>query len=267
MFNRKFNRNLLGLKVNTFFEGEGDPPTPTPPTPPKTFTQDQVNQFLTQRISEEHQKYQKSSQQTIDQLKALQAHASTTEEQKSQLQIQIDNLTTQFNTKEQQLAKQVKDWETKYNTDITGIKKEAESWREKFEGNVKNVAIVNAATQFKAYNPAQIESILSPITKVVEEPGPDGKPTGNLVPMVAWQSTDKEGKRIMLQLSVPDAVKAMTETPDLYGNLFRSDANGGLGGSTTGGRGASAAFTQAEVESMSVDDYAKNRGAIHKQVG
>lgn len=265
MFDRVLTNRFFDLRLVSLFEGEGEGEKP-PVVPPKTFTQDDVNRLVSNRINEEHVKYQQASQKTIDELKKLQQLASTTEEHKNQLQIQIDNLTAQFNTKEQQLAKQVKDWETKYNTDTAGIKKDAETWRSKYEGNVKNVAIVNAATQFKAYNPAQIESILSPMTKVIEEAGPDGKPTGNFLPMVTWQNKDKDGKAVTLQLSVPDAVKAMTETPDLYGNLFRSEANGGLGGGTTGGRGSATTFTTADIESMSPAEYAKNKEAIHAQM-
>jgi len=85
----------------------------------------------------------------------------------------------------------------------------------------------------------------------------NGEPTGMLAPKVKFPDTDKDGKSVILDLTVTEAVKRMKELTDQYGNLFKGTAAGGIGGSTvptTGGK--------IDISKMSQEDYEKNRAAI-----
>ena len=184
-----------------YFEGE---PEPVVPPKPIGFTQEQqlaVDRIVAQRLTDEQKKWSAKSQSTIAQLQELQKKASTTEEDKALLQNQIENLQAQFSTKEQQLSHEVKNWETKYNNDIKAKATEAARWRAEYESNVTDVAIVSAAAAAKAFNPSQIKALLGPNTKVVEQVGQDGKPTGRMIPLVDFTDKDAQGNTVQVKLS------------------------------------------------------------------
>ncbi len=59
----------------------------------------------------------------------------------------------------------------------------------------------------------------------------EGKVTDDFTPKVKFNDVDEQQKPIILDLSVPEAIKRMKEIAK-YGHLFKSTAKGGLGGNT-----------------------------------
>jgi hypothetical protein len=82
----------------------------------------------------------------------------------------------------------------------------------------------------KAVSVEQIAAILTPKTKLVEKLDDGGRPTGTFEPRVKFADTDKNDKPIVLDITVPEAVKRMREL-DRYANLFEETKKSGIGGS------------------------------------
>jgi hypothetical protein len=257
-----FALSFLPIRVQAF---EGEPePKPGDPNPGtgKKFTQDEVNAIVATRLKEEKDKVDRANQKAIADLKALQAKDKTTEEEKAALQEKIEALQNQYVTEAEQLRRQNSQLEKRLKDETDTLKGQADSWKNRHDDLVINGEIVSAAVQHKAYNPAQIQAILRPRTKFVEEVGADGKTTGNRVPMIELDSVDANGKPTKLTLRPVDAVKTMTDQPDLYGNLFNSGATGGTGRQpANGGTGE----FNGDIESLSPTEYLKHREAILKR--
>lgn len=237
--------------------GTGNPP---PQPQPRSFSQDEVNRFL----ADERRKFQSKIQGFED----LQTKLNLTEQQKTEFEQQLETMRGELQTKEEQQTQALTKLQKKYDTDIAAGKNETATWRQRFETKLKDVEILASAAKFNAFNPTQIQAILGPQTTVTEELGGDGRPTGNFVARVKFKGRDKDKKEIELTLSVEDAVKAMTEMPDVYGNLFKSASAGGTGSQPTGGgnTGGSGDGDIPDIASMKPQDYAKYREKIRAQM-
>ncbi len=75
---------------------------------------------------------------------------------------------------------------------------------------------------------------------------------------------DKEGNPVKLKLSPKDAVKAMTEMPEEYGNLFENPSRGGLGQGGNQTPGSNGRIPN--LNEMSVEDYKKWRANIRQEM-
>jgi hypothetical protein len=94
----------------------------------------------------------------------------------------------------------------------------------KYHGELVATSITSAAVKHNAFNPAQLDSILRPKSKVVDEIGSDGKPTGVTKVMVTLPDVKDSAKS--LTLSTEEAVKYMFDNPEHWGNLFKSHLQG-----------------------------------------
>lgn len=200
-------------------EGGGTPP------PAKTFTQEQLDRIVSERLGRD----KKDREKLISELDQLRQSSRLSEEEKEKLTEQIDQLQATLMTKEELAAKEKKELEMKYTKEREKLESEAKTWRERYTNETIDRAIIDAAVSAKAFKPSQIQAILRPTTRLVEELDSEGKATGNLVPKVKFQGRDAEGKPVTLDLTVSEVLKQMKEMPDEYGNLFASDFNGGAG--------------------------------------
>lgn len=207
-----------------------DPPPPPPPPPPpgddesKKFSQKDMN-ALEKKIKEQHRR---NMEQITQRLNALEQSSTMTQEEKEKLANQLEQMRQEYMTKEE-LAKQNEDKVKKdYEGKIKKYESERDSWRDRFTQATIQRSLTDAAVTSEAYNPSQIVGLLAPITRLVEEVDSQGKPTGNFVPKVKWE-TVKDGQNISLEVVPSEALKLMKDKPEQYGNLFKSSANGGLG--------------------------------------
>ena len=191
----------------------------------KTFTQDDVNKFL----AEERRKAQKGNERTVKELETLRKTANLTTEEKEKLEIRIEDLKNEFLSKEELAKKETKKEADKTKRQLEDLVTERDRWKNLFTSSTIERELVSAAAA-DAYNPDQILKILKPDTRLTEELDAEtGQPTGKLIPKVKFVGKDKDGKPVQLDLSATEAIKQMKEMQE-YGNLFRSGANGGLGG-------------------------------------
>lgn len=220
-----------------YFENEEveTPETPEPETPvtevPKSevkFNQDDVNRFL----AEERRKAQKQNERTIKQLDELKKSSQLSVEEKEKLETRIEDLKNDYLTKEELVKKEAKKESEKTKRELEQHQKEAEKWRTLFATKTIERDILDAAGS-DVYNSRQILQILKPDARLVEQLGEDGQPTGGHVTRVKYAGKDKDGNPVAMDLTVTEAIKQMKEDTEEFGNLFRSGANGGLGGTNT----------------------------------
>lgn len=196
-------------------------------------TQDYVNSLL----AEERRKGSSKNQELIKQLETQKNRAGTTEAEKTRLETRIEELKTEYQTKEelanQRSGKKIKDLESK----ITKAESDAKKWQSMFSSYRISNSLLQAATEQKAYNPSQVVALLAPNTRLVEATDEEGNAIpDSFLEKVKIVGKDKDGKAITLDLTATEAVKQLSEMPE-YGNLFISGATGGIGGNNLSKRG------------------------------
>ena len=146
-------------------------------------------------------------------------------------------------------------------------KKQAIHWQGMYTESNINRALQDAAVANDAYQAAQIVTILKPYTQMAEDVDSEGKANGvGLVARVAFTDKDNDtGEPITTSLTPADAVKRMKEIPDLYGNLFKSNAAGGIGG--TNATDGSTSGSPIDYTNIPMDEYAKLRKENPKALG
>jgi len=194
----------------------------------KKFTQEQVDKIISERLK----KTKTEQEKTVKELEALKKNINLSAEEKSSLQSRIDDLQSSLMTKEELTAKEKKELETKFTKDLEKKTTEVETWRDRYTNSVIERALMDAAIENKAVRPQQIVELIRNKTRLVEERDGEGKPTGNFVPQTKFTGRGEDGKPVTLDLPVGEAVKQMKSITDEFGNLFLSDATGGIGGVT-----------------------------------
>lgn len=250
-------------------QGGGASPPPTPnPQPPAgggdvTFTEVQQAK-VNKLVAEEKRKAQEASKQLVTELETRKQAQGTTEQEKAALQARIDELTTSFTTKEEMAKTEFQRLQKKYDADVKAKDDAVNAWRSRYDTKLKTIDLREAAAHYNAMRAEQVEKLLWDQTVVEEQLDESGKPTGEFVTMVNFLGKDKDGKTIKLKLSPRDAVKAMTEMPEEYGNLFESKARGGVGQQPNQGAGGNGAIPN--IETMTPQDWNKYRAKIKEQM-
>lgn len=198
------------LTVDRFADEPNPTPTPTPtPEEKKTFTQDELNAFL----AEDRRK-------TQARLKELEKVAGNAEELKKKLKETQDS----FLTKEQLTAQEAEAQRTAWETERTGLTGQRDFYRGKHEELIVENAIARGAVEHNAFDAKQLELLLKPSTKVVEETDAEGKGTGVFKSMTTI--TDKEGKQLILPTA--EAIGKIREFGQ-FANQFRAGTVPGTG--------------------------------------
>ncbi len=230
------------LKTVSFvcFEGEIDPevdPQGDPqgdPKGPETFTQEQVNTF----IADEKRKMQTKQREMATELKTLKSNSALSTDEKDTLQARIDELKSQYQSKDERAKEDSDKKQKEYDTALTGMTEERNQWASKHSDLLIRTEITKSAADNKAISVEQISAILGPKTELVEDLDDEGSPQGSFSPRVKFPDVNKEGNEIELILTVNEAVQRMKKI-ERYGNLFEGDKKGGAGGigSSSGGTG------------------------------
>lgn len=235
---------LTFLFANIWFPAYGDPedasmetPPETPPPPPaapstdtkgetgkKTFSQDELNKAL----ADDRRRHQEQVKKAIAEVEALKSKSRLTQEERNELDQRIQQMQNELLSKEELAKKDRERLIKRSEEEKQALTKERDSWKDRFTGSAIRRAITDAAASNDAYSPSQIVALLHSETRLVEKLDDEGKPTGEFVPKVRFQDTDKDGKPITLELDPNDAVKRMKELEN-YQNLFKGSGVGGLG--------------------------------------
>jgi hypothetical protein len=216
-----------------------------------TFSQDDVNRFL----AEDRRKHKASTEKLISELETIKKSKNLSEQERNNLTQRIDELQNQLLTKDQLLEKERTKLQNEHRTQLQRESEEKETWRNRYTQSTIERSIVDAAIEADSFSPEQIVALLKSNTKLVEETDNEGNGLGIYVPRVKFNDTDKEGKPVVLDLSVREAVKRMKDLPEKYGNLFKANVTGGLGGN--GSVGVTRPIDPSKIRS--VEDYQKLR--------
>jgi hypothetical protein len=217
-----------------------------------TFTKEQQEHMNTV-LAEERRKGKAKNDDLILQLETQKTRVGTTVAEKAALEDRIETLKNDYATKDELTQKESKKKQTAAEKRADLAEADAKKWQDTYKSEKIEGEIVKAANIHKAYNPLHILRILAPDTRLVDEVGEDGTtPTGRLIPKVKLSVPDKDGKLVLLEFSVTEAVKQMTEMEE-HAPLFFSGASGGLGGSgsrtsKTSGNGAPPTDTDAYMK-------------------
>lgn len=189
-------------------------------------TQKYVNSLL----AEEKRKGQTATHKAVTELETIRNQAGTTAAERDRLNERIEELQNQHVTEKELTAKDLKKKETAQAAKLKAAEDEAARWKDLFNTTTIKRSIVDAALvkEHKAHNPQHVVNMLAPVTRLVEEMDEDNKPTGEYIAK-AKVRTVKDGKPTVLEMTVTEAVKFMSEQEE-HAPLFDSGVSGGLGG-------------------------------------
>ena len=210
---------ILGIRIWIPVHDEGDPDL-------KEFTpeqQEKINAIL----AIEKRKHTDKTKKALDELEALRSKATLTTKERSELDKRIETLQQELLTKEEQAKHETAKLKKISEEHIQSLEKGLEDWKNRYTTATIATALTQAAIEHKAKNPQHIISLLGPITHLAEKLDDEGKPTGNFIPKVRFD-TVKDGKPITLELPPSEAVKRLSEM-DEHLNLFNPDGSGGTG--------------------------------------
>lgn len=222
-------KNFSFFKNNKlFYNWYGEEPAQEDPPgtpPPKTFTQDEVNKIVQERVKKEKAEKEKLTSE----LRTLQQNANLTKEEKESLASRIEQLENESLTAQEIAAKKQKQLTEEYESKIKQFETTSNSWKNKFEETLINQALVSAAATNEAYDTEQITMMFRGNTSVKEILSEDGKPTGSFIPVMKIKGLNKDGKTWEdLELPVDEAVSKLKKD-NKYPNLFKSQLNPGTG--------------------------------------
>lgn len=207
-------------------------------------------------LKREKEKMKAEREAQAKKLEQFQQSVRLTEEQNQALTAQIEELRAANMTVEEQARRNKEKADKEWGEKLKGAEEKASSWQRNYT-DFRIGYEINAGGTTSGVIPQQMkfaEAFLRPNTRLVEDVDEDGKPTGTFTAKVKLASKDsKTGKPIVLDLSVPDAFKAMKEQPEEYGYLFEAHTKGGLG-SQSGTPGK-----KPNVAKMSTAEYIEAR--------
>lgn len=198
---------------------------PNDATPPEGMvSQEKMNQVL----AAEKKKHQKLVQKAIDEATAASKRAKLTAQERAELDNRLELIQNELRTKEEQAKRASEKARKAHNEEKKSLTADRDDWRKRYTDSTIERSITDAAATNNAFSPKQIVAILGPNTSLVPRLDGEGLPTQTLEPKVRFNSKDKDGKPVTLDLSPVDAVKRMKDEEE-YLNLFRGEGAGGAG--------------------------------------
>lgn len=231
--------------------------------PNAKFTPEQqalVNDIVVKRVK----KVRSQLEQTERQYESLLQSQNLTAQQKSTLQVELENVQAQLRTKDQQTTYESKKRESEFGKKLEELGVEAKRYRSMFETQTRDNAILAAASHHGAYNPEQFISVLGPRTEVVAETNEQGEQTGRYVPRVKVQKKTEDGTVTEVFVTTDEAIEDMKNDIPRYGNLFRGNVAKGIG---EGSNSSFAGKGRVDVSKLTDAEYFANHDAIKKQYG
>lgn len=198
------------------------------------FSQKQLNKFL----ADDRRKHEDRVNKTVEQLETLKKGKQLSDQQRTELQNQIDDMKNSLLTKEEQAKMENEKRDKEYKSSLQTVSTEKDFWQNQYAGETTRNKILIAAHSNEAVSEEQLMDFLIPKTRLVEVVGEDGKGTKQFVPKVKFKTKNDKAEEIELDLTIEEAVKRMKDEPERFGNLFKSGLSGGLGAGGSAGGGS-----------------------------
>ncbi len=228
-------------------DGTGKPEGDDGKQPPegKLMTQTQIDQIVEKRVA----KMKQQNRQTLTQLETLQSSTKMDTEGREALEIELEELRVRTLSQDEIQKREAKKVADKYTTDLKTAQEDSTIWQDRYNSLRITHEINAAAAKNKVVSQSlpMVEAFLRPNTKLVEGRDDNGNATGTFEPVVDFTDIDSEGKAIVVQMSIPDTIKRMSELPDQYGNLFEGQKISGTGG-TSGSAGTTGTIDPSKLD-------------------
>ena len=225
----------------------------------KTFTQDDLNRVVEERLLREKKKGEEKYRDLEGRYTALLDNQNLSTEERAKLEENLEDVQKQLRSKDEDAKHHLNKVQEAHAAELAKAKKAAESWEEKFFKTSIDRSLLDAASTNDAYNSSQVVSLLRPMTKlraVVDEV--TGQETGDYETVIDFKDRDDKGLEVITQRSPTETVKRMKELSD-YANLFKSNVVSGVGANSATGGIAPGAKGQIDVNSLTAEQYAKIR--------
>lgn len=211
----------------------------------KTYTKAEVDSLL----EGDRKKANDEKRELIARLEKANEGINLTQKQKDDLQSQLEQLRDSLLTKEELAAKESKKAQEAHQKALAELSKDRDTWQTRFHDATIVRTITDEAIKADVYSPSQVVALLKPTTRLVPDVNEKGEELGTFTPKIKMQTDD--GK--VLDLTVAEALTFMKDKPELYGNLFKSNLNPGLGKD-----GPVGTLPKPEdLSKMSADEYRK----------
>ena len=199
----------------------------------KMLSQTEVNKIVADEKRKYQQKYEQLEKSYEDRLK----DQAISDDERLALEKQLEDIQARNRTKEQQAAHERKQSEEAYKNQLEEATNKAKTWEQRYTESTIQRELQAAAIAHDAYNPDQIVVQLRSQTSLVEQLDGNGKPTGQIVPMVEMSVKNEDsGTTEKLQMTPEEAVEYMQKNPERWGNFFKNNIREGIGSSSaTGG--------------------------------
>jgi len=233
---------LLSPYMTAYDDGDNPPappepnPSPDPHTKPtKTFTQEEMNKIIQQRVGELQGKieeitksYEKDKRELLTQLEERERNATLTEEERRALQKRIEELRTESLSTEEAAKKQIKSLEESLNETKRRAEDEVKTWRERYNQFRMTEELRTAALQHDARAPEQLVELLLKRTKVEEAVDDAGQHKGDFVVKTAIEEFKEDGTPFTVECAPLEAIARLKAQPERWGNQFNSQVQKGL---------------------------------------
>jgi|GEM_PF-5526830 len=255
VFNKQDLFDLLATPFVTAYEGEGDvdsggdapsgnpaegahapgTPDPTEDKGKRTFSQDEVNKIVQQRVGEMQKKieslsqnFEKDRKELLTQLEDRERTATLTEDERKALQKRIEELRTESLSTEEAAKKQIKSLEDTLAETKRKAEEETKNWQNRYNQFRMTEELRAAALKNDARAPEQLVELLLRRTKVEQLADDTGQPTGEFVVKTAVEEFKEDGTPFTVECSPMEAVTRLKAQPERWGNQFNSQAQKGL---------------------------------------
>jgi len=197
----------------------------------KTLTQEDFNRAM----AKEKRKWRDQQEQMEGNYQRLLEEQNLSDERRTELETDLEQLRASMRTKEQQAAHDAQQAKEKHEKELNAATERGDHYQKLFEESTIERAISDAASDNDGFNSSQFVALLGPKTKIIEEIDGEGQKTGKLVPRIDWEVTGEDGTVQTVQKTPKDVVELMKGDPGKYGNMFKAHVSSGIGSGTAGG--------------------------------
>ena len=207
--------------------------------------------YLNKIVSLEKQRMRQTQEAKIreaqDQIQKALDDKKISEQQAAEQQSKLQEMQDQWLSKEELLKREQKAKETEFTNKLQEALESKIAIEKKYERTLVNHAIAAAVVEHDGVSADQFELMFGRDAKVIEDK-----------PILVFKDISVNNEAIVSELPPSDALKRMSELPELYGNLFNRKGKGGVGGNTATEPGK-LGKEQVDISSMTHEEYKEFR--------
>lgn len=208
---------------------------------PKTFDQATVNRIVKQEREKLEGNFKSKLQEQLDRVNKLAEEKNLSDEQRKQLSDSKSALEAELMTEREKSEAEKKRADTAHKKEMEKVAVDRDKWQTLYERQMRDAAILAAASTHEAYNPIQLTALVSPLTHVEEIKNDKGEGTGRYDTVVRTAVMEKgdDGKEHLVEksMTVEGYVEYLKGRKE-FQNLFVTNRPGGMGHrQSTGGQG------------------------------